>query len=59
MGGEGGGGKGLVALRVVLGVFRPKLGGGWIGIGPEMSVLLMDFLESLVKVLDFSVPMPF
>ena len=43
-GGEGVGGKGLVAFRVVLGVFLPKLGGGCIGIGPLISVLLMCFL---------------
>lgn len=37
----GGGGKGLVAFLLVLGVLLPKLGGGWMGIGPLMSVLLM------------------
>ena len=52
-GGEGVGGKGLVAFRVVLGVFLPKLGGGCIGIGPLISVLLMCFLLSLFIVLAF------
>ena len=52
-GGEGVGGKGLVAFLVVLGVFFPKLGGGCIGIGPLISVLLMCFLASLLMVLAF------
>ena len=52
-GGDGVGGRGLVAFRVVLGVFFPKLGGGCMGIGPLISVLLMCFLLSLIMVLAF------
>jgi len=52
-GGDGVGGRGLVAFRVVLGVFFPKLGGGFTGIGPLISVLLMCFLLSLLMVLAF------
>ena len=52
-GGDGVGGRGLVAFRVVFGVFFPKLGGGCMGIGPLISVLLMCFLLSFIMVLAF------